>query len=205
LPIARNLGQLGLVIEAWDFVSRHKTKIREESDYPALLLALGHGLRQQGALRQALEALHEVVTLAPESSPAHYELALALESQGDGAKAVSHFQQSARLDPKNADARQSLAWVLATSSDPSVRNPREAVRWAKEAVAVTGEKDPACLDVLAIAHAALGEFDQALELEEKAVKAARAGGRREMLPVLQSRIEAFRDKRPLVAGPGPGP
>jgi tetratricopeptide (TPR) repeat protein len=205
LPIAQKLAQLGLVGEAWDYISQHKARMRPEAEYASLLSALGHGLAQRGAAGPALEALNESVELAPQSAAAHYGLALVLESQLNLAKAATHFAQAARLDPKNVEARQSLAWVLATSSDPSVRNGREAVRWAKEAVALTGENDPACLDVLAIAHAALGEFDQALAVEEKAVKAARSTGRQDIIPQLQTRMEAFRNKRPLMAAPAPGP
>ncbi len=92
-----------------------------------------------------------------------------------------------------------LAWILATSRDPAVYEPRTALGLAKEGVALKGQ-EPLQLDTLAVAHAALGEFEQALELERRALTLARAG-RPELVPTLQSRIDSFQSKRP-VGGPG---
>ncbi len=200
IPIALKLTQQGQLAEAWEYVSRHKSNIRQGAEYPDLLLALGRGLAQRGAAKGALEALHEAVELSPQSAAAQYTLAVALvDLKDDVAQAVPHLQQAAKLDAKHTGIRQTLAWVLATSNDRSQRNPAEALRWAKEAVALAAEDDPAPLDTLAVAHAAAGEFSQALELEERALKLARSGSRRDIVPLLQSRIESFQNKRPTTA------
>jgi hypothetical protein len=46
------------------------------------------------------------------------------------------------LFPNEDELLNGLAWLLATSTDPAVRNPREAVEVAKRAVEATPRKQP---------------------------------------------------------------
>ena len=52
---------------------------------------------------------------------------------------------------------------------PSIRNPAEAVRLADRAVALTQRRDANTLDVLAVAHAAAGDFDRAIAIADEAL------------------------------------
>jgi serine/threonine-protein kinase len=63
----------------------------------------------------------------------------------------------------------SLAWLLATCTDPGVRDGARAVRFAEEAVAATGRRDPRILDTLAAAHAEAGQFDTGAAVEKEAM------------------------------------
>ncbi len=65
------------------------------------------------------------------------------------------------------EGMNALAWILATSPDPDVRNGPEAVRWARTAV----EREPNVqrLDTLAAAHAEAGQFDDAVAAIEQAI------------------------------------
>jgi tetratricopeptide (TPR) repeat protein len=205
LPIAEKLADQGFVLEAWDYVSRNKANVRQGDGYPALILKLASELMQRGVAKEGLEAYRQAVEVNPQSAAARFGLGVALvEVEGAVAQALPHLQQAAKLDPKHIDARQTLAWVLATSEEPSLRNPREAIRWAKEAVSLAGQDDPSQLDTLAVAHAALGDFERAMELEQKALKLARSS-RQDIVPLLESRIESFRNKRPILVGSGANP
>jgi tetratricopeptide (TPR) repeat protein len=196
LPIAESLVEQGWASEAFAYVAENKANMLKSSGYPNLLLSLGQGLMKKGAAREAIVVLKELAESAPKSAPAQFALGEALEAGGDLAGALRQFQQAASLDSKHANARQALASILATARDRSLRNPSEALRWAKEAVALTGENDPAHLDTLAVAHAALGEFARAVELEQRALKLA-ARGNQHMVPQLESRLKDFQNKRPI--------
>ena len=63
-------------------------------------------------------------------------------------------------------------WMLAADPDAVVRQPRYAIRVAEELDGALGEDHPLVLDLLAAAHAAAGDFDQALRF---AIRCSRSG------------------------------
>ncbi len=84
-------------------------------------------------------------------------------------EAVARFRRALELNPDWVTAISSLASLLAAAPDPSVRNPAEAVRLAERAVALTQRRDANTLDVLAVAHAAAGDFDRAIAVADEAL------------------------------------
>ncbi|NLX97924.1 MAG: hypothetical protein GXY83_17315 [Rhodopirellula sp.] len=86
------------------------------------------------------------------------------------AEAARYFRVAAKYRPEAPHFCSSLAWQLATSKHPEVRQPQDAVALASYACQATSDGDPSFLDTLAAAHAATGEFDKAAEIQEKAVE-----------------------------------
>src|SRR5205085_2431009 len=74
-----------------------------------------------------------------------------------------------RREPKNAEAYQGLAWLLATCPDPRVRDGKKAVENATRACELTKWTDPNPISALAAAHAEVGEFAKAAEYQKKAL------------------------------------
>jgi|SRR5665213_2359961 len=74
------------------------------------------------------------------------------------------------VDQNYAPAMNSLALLMATSKESSVRNPQGAIAMANKAVAAG--TNPDYLDTLAAAYFADGQFDKAVETEEKALARA---------------------------------
>jgi hypothetical protein len=64
--------------------------------------------------------------------------------------------------------RNDLAWFLATSSDPGIRQPEEAVRLAESLVHEVENPDPNWLDTLAAAYSAAGRFEEATQVAAQA-------------------------------------
>lgn len=62
-----------------------------------------------------------------------------------------------------------LAWLLATSNEPQIRDGTNAVAFAERAVAATQRKAPSFLDTLAAAYAESGEFAKAVSTEKEAL------------------------------------
>jgi len=71
-----------------------------------------------------------------------------------------------------------LAWDLLTTSARATRDPQRALELAKRAVEVAPVAD--WLDTLAVAYAALGDFESAVVEQQKAIAAARAQGRTDL-------------------------
>ncbi len=81
-------------------------------------------------------------------------------------EAASWYRKAA--DQGDVPAMNNLAFLLATSTDPKVRDPKEAVSVALKAVEVEPD-NPACLDTLATAYFEAGQPDKAAETERRAL------------------------------------
>jgi membrane associated rhomboid family serine protease/tetratricopeptide (TPR) repeat protein len=85
------------------------------------------------------------------------------------AEAIGKYQEALRLDPDLAEAQNNLAWLYATCNDVEFRNPRAALEHAERAVELTAWKDGNSVDTLAEAHFVNGDYQQAVEIEKKAL------------------------------------
>ena len=70
------------------------------------------------------------------------------------------------------DLLNSLAWLLATSASPNVRDGKGAIAYSERAVAATNHKDDGYLDTLAAAYAEAGRFAQAIVAQQEAIAIA---------------------------------
>lgn len=87
----------------------------------------------------------------------------------DEAKALGYFEQAIARDPKYDMAYNALAWVLATATNPKVRNPGKALEYARKAIEVSGGVYAYHFDTLAHAYFGLGDLDNAVVYEGKAL------------------------------------
>jgi WD40 repeat protein/serine/threonine protein kinase len=72
-------------------------------------------------------------------------------------------------EPGAAGVYNSQAWPLATSPDDQVRDGNKALKLATKAAAATARKDANILDTLAAAYAEVGQFTNAVRVEEEAM------------------------------------
>jgi serine/threonine-protein kinase len=85
---------------------------------------------------------------------------------------VEHLRQSIQLEPDWPEASNELAWLLATSPDPAISDPREALSLSQRAVDLSGGKHPGVLDTHAAAQAAAGQYLPAVATAEAAARLA---------------------------------
>jgi hypothetical protein len=89
-----------------------------------------------------------------------------------------------------------IAWILATHSDPAVRDPNKAVRLAERAAGLTGRRQPVILDTLAAAYAAAGDFERAAAIAQEAASLAAAAGATDLSADIGSRVALYHQKKP---------
>jgi len=94
-------------------------------------------------------------------------------------------------------ARNNLAWILATSPDPNMRNPSEAIRIAQELSSETNYKNSAVLDTLGAAYASAGRFAEAIEMTQKALSLVDKNDKY-MLDQIQSHLDLYKVSRPYI-------
>ena len=98
------------------------------------------------------------------------------------------------MDPGFSTAWNGLAWLRATAPLAAVRDGAAAVIAARKACELTTWKDPSPIDTLAAAHAEAGEFDRAVEFQQKALDLFPADH-----PVRkegQGRLALYRERKP---------
>ena len=105
-------------------------------------------------------------------SDTHVTLALALMKNAQTNEAVAELNRALQLTPDKVSALNSLAWLLATAADDSVRDGKRAVQLGERANALAGNDNPAILHTLAAAYAEAGRFDEALQTARRAMKLA---------------------------------
>jgi Zn-dependent protease len=89
--------------------------------------------------------------------------------RGQWQRAIEDYREALRLQPKLATAQNNLAWLLASCPVDAFRNGQEAVEQAASACNATGWRNPSCLGTLAAACAEVGDFDQAVRLQNRAL------------------------------------
>jgi protein O-mannosyl-transferase len=162
---------------------------------------LGSVLADQGKYPEAVAHLKAAVERAPDFAIAHGKLGITLTLAGQNRAAVDELRTAVALQPDLAAELNSLAWILATDPDPTLRNPPEAVAAAERANKLSSSGDPQILDTLAAAYASAGRFVDALAAAQQALATADRTHQPETAPPIRERIELYRQGRPYLSLP----
>ena len=119
-------------------------------------------------LQNALSDFNEALKRNPDAIAVRYDRGLLHEKLGNYRLAIADLRKAASLSPETALFANDLAWLLATCPEPHVRNGAEAVNYARSAVNL--EKSASYLDTLAASLARNGEFEEAAETQQRAIR-----------------------------------
>jgi eukaryotic-like serine/threonine-protein kinase len=154
---------------------RRKLHGNEHAEVARALVYLTYVLRDQVKLAEAEATARESFALrkklsgnaSPETAEALKNLAEVLGRQGKIAEAKTLYLEAA--EHANAYTLNEIAWTLATTATPELRDGPVALTLAEKAVAGTDRKAALILDTLAAAHAGVGQFSQAIRVQQEAI------------------------------------
>lgn len=196
-PSHCNLGVLlkvqGRITEA---IKHYQKAIAADPEFGDAYTNLGNALASLGRHEDAIRHFHTALSIQPESAGARYNLGFHLQQIGRCSEALQHYGEVIRLQPDNVASHNHMAWIMATHSDPSVRNGAEAVRLAEIACRLSESKHHIPLDTLAAAHAESGDFDKALATAQLSLQRATSAGSHAAANNIRRRMELYRAKRP---------
>ncbi len=161
-------------------------------DYFLARYGLGNALLEKGELDAAIQHFRAALLIRPDDSDSHAVLAVALEEKGQLREAIKHYEKAVEISPKSIPALTNLAWLLATSSDASVRNGNKAVELARQANQLIGGTNTVTLRTLAAAYAETGQFGKAMESARAAVQLARMHNDDSLAMELEQQIALYR-------------
>lgn len=182
-------GQWSAAIQDYD------EAFRLQPNDAAVLASRGHAHYRLGDYRAAVLDFTEAIRLAP-ASPAAYihrgDVFAELARYNDAAR---DYRRALGIDPGYGRGYQSAAWLMATCPQERFRAPQRAVEAARKAIQLDGEADYRYLDTLAAAYAAAGQFDSAVETQDKALDRAADEGQ-EVIGELRRRRNLYQEGRP---------
>jgi len=111
-------------------------------------------------------------------------------------EALAAERQALAMKPGDTKTMIRLAWILAASSDASVRNGPEAVRLAEQVLQSQPIRSPQFLDLLAVSLAEAGRFQEARATLQEALDQAKAR-QESWLPKLETQLSLFERNEPF--------
>jgi tetratricopeptide (TPR) repeat protein len=193
--IADAYGNLGIALfqkgQMDEAVSQFRIALQIKPNDAEAHYNLGNALCQTGRVDEAIPHLQTALQIKPGHAPAHFCLGNAFSQKGRMDEAIAEYKEALQLDPANPVVQNTLAWLLATSPQASIRNGPKAVALARQVNELAGGKNPIYLRTLAAAFAEVGQFNDARQVTQKAIVLVRAAGRDDMAQDLNNDLKRY--------------
>jgi tetratricopeptide (TPR) repeat protein len=171
--------------------------LRLDPDFANAHVNLAILLAKNGQYDEAIKHCDEVVRLDPASWFSRYLKGKVLLKKGRAQEAVESLKQALQIAPDNPYVLGYLAQVLASHDDPNIRDGRAAFALIQKAIALSKDDQPILLEVLAMAYAELGRFDEAQKVAQAALDLARNYEMTDYLPVLEQQMQCYKNYKPF--------
>ncbi|MBX9791562.1 MAG: tetratricopeptide repeat protein [Pirellulales bacterium] len=163
------------------------------------------GLAQAEIRRQqyaaAAAALAEAARVRPDDAVLAYLQGSTCYQAGDLPGAVRAFERALALRADWPEANNELAWLMATTTDDTLRNPARAVQLAEAACAVNFRQEANLLDTLAAAYAADGRFADAVAVAREAIERATENKQDKLAAEIAARLALYERREPYRSPP----
>ncbi len=191
--LALALHKLGRVDEA---IIHYQQALKLYNEDPLMHNNLANALLQKGKPDDAIKHYEYSIQLKPEQPDVMKILGSLHFEAARYEQAIDCWTKAVQLRPDFSDVLNNLAWILATAEDIKIRNPSDAVEYAKRACELTNYNQPEILDTLAVAYAAAGNFPEAVKTAEEAIVLAEAANKEDMAKEIQQRLQLYKSGQP---------
>jgi protein O-mannosyl-transferase len=188
------LARKGLPDEA---IAHFQQAVELRPDYANAYYNFGSVLFQQNRIDEAITQWQKALAIQPRDPEVHSNLGRAFSKKGMLKEAIVEYEQALKIAPQDTTALNNLAWILATTSDVSIRDGAKAAKLAQRAVQVSAGDDPNFLRTLAAAYAENNGFPEAIAAAKQAMDIATVQGKPVLAKALESEIAAYRGHVPL--------
>jgi tetratricopeptide (TPR) repeat protein len=155
----------------------------------------GRVLVELGRYAEALGEFKKAAQLDPSNPWPHFYMAKALAAQGQDVAAVAEFREALRITPDNPEILTFASELLSTSVDSEARDGPVALAFALRANDLTKHTQASVFDVLGMAYAEAGRFDDAQQAVQKAIDLAVAA-KMDTRQSMQQRLDLYEIHKP---------
>ena len=178
-------------------MAEYQAALRINPKYVAAHNNLGSLLVELGRFDEAMQQYAAAAQLDPTEWHAPFLTGKLLLKEGRDAEAVPYFKRAVAIEPNNPRVLTFLAQVLASDENPQVRDGNPALLMAAKANNLTGGVEPAMIDALAMAYAEVGQFNDAQQAAQDAVKLATAYDMTNDVAVIRQRLQLYQNRQPF--------
>ena len=166
---------------------------------------LGNGLLQNGQFDEGVAQLEKAITMQPDDPRAFYNLGNAFLNNKKMIEAAARYHKAMDVHPEfvlsHAAVQQNIgytAWVLATSTDSSLRNSAKAIELAEQADRLSSNANPVVIGALAAGYAEAGRFPEAVATVQRALQQADIQNTGpDFTAALQKQLKAYQQGMPF--------
>jgi len=188
------LARKGRLSEA---IGHYEKAVKLRPDYGDPYFNLGSALFQQGRTDEAIAQWQKALATQPNDAGFHTALGTAFLKKGLQKDAIAEYEHAMRIFPRDFVARNNLAWLLATSSDASIRDGKRAIEVAEQTVQLSSGKDANYLRTLAAVYSEVGRFSEAIAVAQQAAALATMQGKTDVANRLKKDLVLYQEQVPL--------
>ncbi len=182
------LGQDDKALEDFDRAleddpNRHFARYRRAAIYQA-----------RGDVDKAYSDYSRLVNAGVRSVAVFYNRSRILRQRQEWDRAITDLESAVQIDAESVLAINALAWALAAAPQDNLRQPDRAIELANRACELSAWQRGVIMDTLATAYAAAGQFDAAVEMQQRALQMSDAGDNQGM----EDRLELFQTEQAFV-------
>jgi tetratricopeptide (TPR) repeat protein len=122
--------------------------------------------RDNPQLEESIRFYTAALSLRPRGTVTRGLLAEHLHDLGRDSEAIAEYRKGFESDSDSTTVHNNLAWILATSRDPKLWNPPEAIRLSRRALALD-PRDEDAWNTLGVALYRAGDWKAAIEALER--------------------------------------
>src|SRR5882672_8496328 len=182
-------------------IEQYAATIRLDPDNVSARVYQADALMRAGQPAKAVPLYREALARAPASSRMQMSLAMALVRDGKRADARAVLEAALAGQPDNLAVANALARILATASEPSVRDGARALELARKVFEAT--RSPEVGQTYAMALAETGNFPEAAKLQRETLIAYERSKAAVFRPALERNLERYQRNQPAREGWAP--
>ncbi len=171
--------------------------IRLDPKYTDAFVQRGSAYSTKSDYPKAIADLSEAIRLDPKHAGAWLSRSRVYYESGEYAKSVADCRQAIQIVPHYEVILTQAAEVLAVCPDEKCRDGKKAVEYATEACELTKWKDWISLEALAASYAELGQFDDAVKWQKKAIEILNSKGLKTSAESAEGRLKHYEQREPL--------
>ena len=140
------------------------------ADHPLTFSMLGDKELEQKCRLAQIRGVEAKMDSVPDKAGAYLHIAGLYQDLAMIPEAVDCYRKVVQLKPDSILALGNLAWRLAIHKQADFYDPKQAVELAERACTLDGYASARLVDILAAAYAAIGQYDRAKEMADKALQ-----------------------------------